>query len=266
MTVATDAIDATIAEVDRLSRVLGRAKSIVQVRSSDERGLAKATSLAWFNNHRDKVTAALSPEEIEAIDQSFRTLIESSDKQGSRAKYLATLKLVRRDLVKLRSVALVTKAKQVPSANLPPDFNPLVTNHEMNEILIGRWNECTLCLEARVPLAATVMMGGLLEGLLLARINKESNKAPIFTANAAPRDKANSTKPLSEWMLKDYIAVAHELSWISVSAKDVGVVLRDYRNYIHPHKQLSHKLKLSPDDASLLWEVSKSIARQVIKS
>ena len=110
-------------------------------------------------------------------------------------------------------------------------------------------------------------MGGLLEALLLARVNFETNKKPIFTAMAAPKDKATGNPhPLKEWALKDYIDVAHELGWITKSAKDVGEVLRDYRNYIHPHKEHSHKVKLSTRDGLILWGVAKSIATQVIAS
>lgn len=40
---------------------------------------------------------------------------------------------------------------------------------------------------------------------------------------------------------------------------------RGYRNYIHPSKQYSHNVALSTDDAAILWEVAKAIARQVLK-
>ncbi len=109
------------------------------------------------------------------------------------------------------------------------------------------------------------MVGGLLEGLLLARINRESNKAPIFTAAASPRDKQNNPLSLRDWTLQDFIGVAHELKWITVAAKDVGVVLRDYRNYIHPQKELSHGVSLTTPDAQILWEIGKSISRQLLK-
>jgi hypothetical protein len=136
----------------------------------------------------------------------------------------------------------------------------------MRGILGERWKECVRCVEANAPLAATVMMGGLLETLLLGRINRESNQAPIHTAKAAPKDRSGKTLQLREWGLKDYIAVAHELKWITVSAREVAGVLRDFRNYIHPHKQHMHGVNLSRDDAALLWGVSKSIAVQVLKS
>jgi hypothetical protein len=114
-------------------------------------------------------------------------------------------------------------------------------------------------------MAATVMMGGLLEGLLLARVNKEPDPRPVFTAAGAPRDKMGKTLALKDWTLRNFIDVAHELKWITVSARDVGVVLRDYRNYIHPQKELSHGIILEAGDASVLWEVAKSISRQLLR-
>jgi len=39
----------------------------------------------------------------------------------------------------------------------------------------------------------------------------------------------------------------------------------EYRNYIHPHKEHSHGITISPDDARTLWEVAKSVSRQVLR-
>ena len=116
------------------------------------------------------------------------------------------------------------------------------------------------------PLAATVMMGGLLEALLLARVNQLSDKKSVFNSKSAPRDrKTGKAVNLTLWGLKDFIAVAHELQWISPTTRDVGNVLRDYRNYIHPQKEQSHGISISADDAKTLWEISKSVARQVLR-
>src|SRR5262249_20868734 len=114
------------------------------------------------------------------------------------------------------------------------------------------------------PLAATVMMGGILEGLLLAKMNQMANMAPAFTAAAAPRDKAGKTLQLKDWTLKNYIDVAHELKWITTTAKDIGEVMRDYRNYIHPQKELSHGVTLLESDAQMLWEIAKKMILQIL--
>src|SRR5437773_1848747 len=105
---------------------------------------------------------------------------------------------------------------------------------KMQTILTNRWYECVTCVEAGAPLAAVVMMGGLLEGLLLARINQLTDKSPVFKAASAPRDRTGTPLKLNEWGLKNYIDVAYEVGWISQTTKDVGEVVRDYRNYIHP--------------------------------
>jgi hypothetical protein len=136
----------------------------------------------------------------------------------------------------------------------------------MQAILTKRWRECGICVRSNAPLAATVMMGGLLEGLLLAKINQLPDKAAVFRATAAPIDsKTGKTLQLKEWGLKNYIDVAYELGWITKTTKDIGEVVRDYRNYIHPQKELSHGIVLEPGDSQMLWEVAKSITLQILK-
>lgn len=110
------------------------------------------------------------------------------------------------------------------------------------------------------------MMGGLLEGLLLAPIEGLADKSPVFIAVAAPRDRAGATLALKDWTLANYIDVAHELGWISETHKDVSEVLRGYRNYIHAHEEHRQKKTLLPADAAMLWEITKHLAREVAKS
>ena len=187
-------------------------------------------------------------------------------RRNTQSTYVSKLKTLRTTLIELRSSALTITTAAIPTTDQPPDFSPLIADMQMREIVQDRWRECVRCIEGDVPLAATVMMGGLLETLLLGRINRETNQGSIYKAASAPKDKAGKTRHMSEWGLKDYISVAHELKWITISAKEVAEVLRDFRNYIHPHKQHSHCVKLSRDDATLFWGISKNISLQVLKS
>jgi len=259
-------LDFAIQGVDRLNKVLKKESNQNQVRSSDERTLAKASAQTWFKNYRPAVATVILDNDILPIDKDFRTILESSERAGSRAKYFSTLKSLRQNLIRLRSDCIATAPGTIATVDRPPDFSPLISDHTMREILIERWSECVICLESGASLAATVMMGGLLEAILLARINREQNKAPIFQSKASPKNQSGKTKQLKEWTLSDYIRVVHELKWVSVSVRDVGEILRDYRNYIHPYKQLSHGVHLQPADAGLFWEVTKNITRQVISS
>jgi hypothetical protein len=265
MATASDAADSALAEVDRLRKLLKK-KSTAQVRADDERSIIKATALAWFNAHRATIAPSVDESSLRDADRFYKELLEGSGRATSRGTYDDTLKALREIVIGLRTAGLAGPVVRTTTTDQPPDFGPLIGDPQMQQVLGSRWDECTKCLRAEAPLSATVMMGGLLEALLLGRINRETNKASIFQAKAAPRDKGGQPKNLTDWTLKNYIDVAHENGWITVAAKDVSEVLRDYRNYIHPFKQLSHRVQLTPEDASLLWEVSKVISRQVIKS
>jgi len=265
MNTADEAIFQAICEAKTLRTRTKKGKSL-QVTGA-ETDIIRATALAWFNNHRKQLMSVFSSEDLSEVDEHYKWVVEASHRNATRSRYISKLKEIKRALVELRSANVVgLSATPAITTDQPPDFTSLISDAQMKEILERRWVECTLCMTAGAPLAATVMIGGLLEGLLLARILHETNKAPIFTAAAAPKDSQSKTLQLKEWTLQHYIDVAHELKWISVAAKDVSVVLRDYRNYVHPQKQLSHGVSMSSDDAQILWEVSKGIARQVLSS
>jgi|SRR5208283_3317850 len=262
MNEADEALYQAIREAER-TRSITRKKKSLQVQGL-ERDNIRATSLTWFNTHRKKLAAVIPETELQPVDGMYQKIMDASHKDSLRSKYVKTFKEITEKLVRLRSVNVV-KLAAATTPDTPPDFSKLISDPAMKAILSKRWIECATCLSSGAPLAATVMIGGLLEGLLLARVNREPNKAPIFTATAAPKDKLGKTLTLKDWTLQDYIGVAHELKWITVAAKDVGVVLRDYRNYIHPQKELSHGISLTPDDAAILWECGKCISRELLK-
>jgi len=270
MSYADGAIRSAINEARTLRERI-RKKTSQQVRGSD-RDIITATALAWFNNHRKILMTIFLEAEIAEIDKAYQVILLASHKDSVRSKYVSVLKTIFTLLAELRAanvVKLSTAAEAAPesaSQDLPPDFARMVKDPQMKTLLEKRWMECNLCVAAGAPLATIVMVGGFLEALLLGRVNREINKAPIFTAAAAPRDKAGKTRIISEWTLQNYIGVAHELKWITVTTKDVGDVLRDYRNYIHPYKELSQQVSLTTPDAALLWVIGKTIARQVLSS
>ena len=263
-------IDAAVAEADSLRKVLKR-QNIKQVQSDDERQIIKGIALAWFKKHRPILVALLGEDQVGDIDEIYRGLIEASGRATTRTKYLEALKAVKKRLGILQAEHVITLAApatvaQPPArtSDSPPQFTPLISDPKMQAILAQRWRECVICVNSGAPLAATVMMGGILEGLLLAKINQLPNMAPVFTAASAPRDKAGKTLVLKEWTLKNYIDVAHELKWITTTAKDIGEVMRDYRNYIHPQKELSHGISLVQGDAQMLWEIAKTMILQIL--
>jgi len=259
-------IDAALAEATTL-RARTKKPKTPQVKSVDERDIIKATALAWFS-HRKLLTAVFTPADLVEIDKLYQRLLDASGRVVLRSIYLDVLKQITDTLTEFRTTNVIRLSEASfapPTTDAPPDFSTVITNDLMKQILEDRWNEIAACVTAKAPLSATVMMGGLLESVLYAKIEKLPDKKPVFSAAAAPKDGTGKTKPLPDWMLNNYLDVAKELKWITEIVHSISHEVRDYRNLVHPHKQYSEKMFVDPDDAKILWEIVKSIARQSLK-
>ena len=268
MPTASDAIDAAIREVTTARSLVSKIKA-KQVRGIDAIAALKSTAFAWFNTHRPVVSAGTFDIDLATADQHYTTILNSTAGYATRQTYLAALKDAKKVLVAMLATVITTPATPygANTDDLAPDFSPLAGNQEMRDILTRRWQECCKCVNADAHLAAIVMMGGLLEALFVARANKMSVKDPLLNAASAPKDKVTGkTMNYQDWMLDSYIKVAHELRWITESAKEVADVLKEYRNYIHPEKERRHGIVLALNDSTMFWSVTKALARQLLLS
>ena len=85
-----------------------------------------------------------------------------------------------------RKASVSPTKSQTPSLENPPDFPSLVGDSSLAEILTQRWHEAQKCVNAEAYLAAVVMMGSILEGALLHKV--EVNPAAANQPEASPKD------------------------------------------------------------------------------
>jgi hypothetical protein len=268
MPTVSDVIDAAIREAMTARTLVSKIKP-KQVRGVDAIASLKSTALTWFNTHRPVITSANVDIDCTVVDGPYTTVLNSTAKYAARKTYLDALLEAKNALVALRASALTAPALPEPenTDDIAPDFTPLAANEEMRTILTRRWHECCKCVNAEAHLAAIVMMGGLLEALFVARANKMPVKTPLVNAISAPKDKTTGkTVNYHEWMLDSYIKVGHELNWITHSAKNVADILKEYRNYVHPEKEMRHGVTLGFNDSQMFWMVTKSLVRQLLTS
>jgi hypothetical protein len=265
---ASDAAGRAIQSVTQLRTAFRRVRNQRQVRALGEKRALAALSQEWYDRDR-KPISKISSVRLDIADADFTQLLELSDRAPSRASCMDALQHLREELISIRSQVVAAESVAASSAQKIaslPEFDSVISNPAMRHILARRWQEIERCLSAGANLAAMVMMGGLLEALVMARIERLADKKPVFTAKAAPKDKVGKTLPQKDWTLHNYIEISHELGWIGETARSVGVVLRDYRNYIHPYKELSEGTTLTNDDAAMLWTVSVTLTDQILRS
>jgi len=258
-----DLIAPPLEDIKKIQKVISTLNTS-RVWSQEVRSHLKAVGFAWFNSYRQGYLKLSSLDALSNLDSEYKILISSAEGAPYKKAVHNLLKRIYKALIELRKQLIDRSLSALSTSYVPPSFGMLVSDPFMQQVLEARWRECTSCIEADAPVASIVMMGGLLESLLLARVNRETEKQPIFQAKSAPKNRELQTLPLKDWKLGDYIDVAYELHWISELARDIGEVLRNYRNFIHPYKQAFHKRMLNSEDAKVLWEVFKTIAYQLI--
>lgn len=134
------------------------------------------------------------------------------------------------------------------------DFNTLVGNSQMADLLARRWQKANRAHKAGAYLSVILMLGGILEGVLVEKISKKMGVA-AQSANL-PRDPAGNAKTLQRWTLSQLISVAADCGWLKHSPTQLAAALHNYPRIMHPTEQLKRSL-VYPDEQSckLTWEV-----------
>lgn len=137
-------------------------------------------------------------------------------------------------------------------------FNLIGIDDQLVSNMQQRWSEIDKCASTGAYLAAVILLGSVLEGLLLARLQRDIKLA--MTSSKAPRNKAAEIKNLNDWSLQDYIAVSVDLGFVPRSVEKHIHELRDTRNLVHPNKQISSNILVDES----LYRISKEVAETVI--
>ncbi|MBF8179486.1 hypothetical protein [Herminiimonas contaminans] len=122
-----------------------------------------------------------------------------------------------------------------------------------------RWWEMETCASSGVYLAAVILIGSVLEGVLLGRLQQRITDA--MTSPKAPRERGSTTvKRLEDWTLQDYISVSADIGLIPKSVEKHVHELRDTRNLVHPNKQVTSGITADQP----LYRISRQVAETVI--
>lgn len=113
----------------------------------------------------------------------------------------------------------------------------LLTDHILASHVQDRFDQAEMSHDVGASLAAVIMLGSGLEGLLMGFAFDHYDALTMHSS--LPADQAGKQKKLKELTLHELILFAHSVDWIESDAKDFANILRDYRNLVHPLKQIS---------------------------
>lgn len=139
------------------------------------------------------------------------------------------------------------------SAKPPSGFENFILDNDYVKIMQERWIESEKTQRAEAWLSTIVLLGSILEGILLYKIKANPKKAN--KSKSTPK-KDGKPKQYKDWTLENMIVVCHEQGWISKDVKAFSDGVKEYRNFVHPWKQLENKLDMpTKETCSLSREV-----------
>lgn len=145
-----------------------------------------------------------------------------------------------------------------------PDFLNLQLEPGLGVILADRWSIAQKCINANAHLAAIIIMGSMLEGMLLAVLQKFPQEANV--CKAAPKDpRTGRVKYFADWTLSDMINVAHEAGWLDLDVKKFSHALREFRNLIHPYQQMMERSFPDKDTSEISWLVVQAASNDLAR-
>jgi len=131
----------------------------------------------------------------------------------------------------------------------------------VSEVINLRLIEVENCVNKCAPLASILLIGSIMEGILLGTAlmyPKQFNQAP-----STPKDKEGKVKTFSEWTLNNFIDVSSEIGLLKQDVKKFSLVVRDFRNYIHPYQQMASRFFPDKHTALICLQVLKAAINQI---
>lgn len=123
----------------------------------------------------------------------------------------------------------------------------------MREIILRDLRECAIAVVAGQDKLATVMCGSIAEALLLYRVSKKGISK--YNVSAVSRHRNASDYPVADMVLNELLYVALQEAILDKAEHHLGHYLKDYRNMIHPAREIREKETMNHENVVTMWSV-----------
>ena len=177
------------------------------------------------------------------------------NKNPENLSYIACLKTIdrlkntKKEEGKFEESFLNQKFEQISYEKLP-------ISSELIPIIKSRLYEASKCFDNKSFLAAIFLTGSILEAILLGYASKNNKK--FLNLARAPKTKDNKPIPINRWTLSQLIDTSCSLHVLGEDIRKFSHGLRDFRNYIHPYKQLQSGFNPDYHTAKIAMQVLRA--------
>lgn len=199
-------------------------------------------------------TLSAFQEQLPDVVPTFNKQDYFSHKAGSREDYYVVSGIRAYMSAALAALEVEIEEQKSTPVTEQRDFT-FISEPEIRRIVERDYLEIQKAFVAGCWKAVIILAGGTIEAILLDVVKM----TPSATANPkAPKGKAPEA-----WDLSSLIDVSLEVSRITPGLEKLSHSIRDYRNLVHPGKELRGRLTPSREEAAIALEVLHLVHRDL---
>lgn len=133
----------------------------------------------------------------------------------------------------------------------------LISGEDMRKIIQRDIWECAIAIISGQDISATVLCGSVMEALLLSAIQTKGIEK--YDISEISKGKRATSYPVKEMGLNELLLVAKKEDIIQKNTYHLGHYIRDYRNVVHPAKEVRMSESITHEEVITMWNVLKRV-------
>lgn len=147
-------------------------------------------------------------------------------------------------------------------SDIKEKIKKLNISEDLHNSFIIRVDEFIKCLDNEMPLSAIFLAGSILETILL---NYAMQKDSLFK-NTMKLKNPKKDIDFSNWVLNDFIDISKEVGLIKQDMKMFCNIIREFRNYIHPSREISNNFTPDMHTAKMCFNTLEITFEQIAEN
>lgn len=128
-----------------------------------------------------------------------------------------------------------------------------INDKDMRDILFRDLREYAIAVVTSQDKMATIMCGSIIEAVLMLKIKEHG--LTHYDISAINGKKGANNSPISNMGLNELLFVADKEKILDTNSYHLGHYIRDYRNFVHPAKEIRMKEDIRHDNVLTMWAV-----------
>lgn len=134
-----------------------------------------------------------------------------------------------------------------------------IKNENIRCIILRDIKECAIAIATSQVKSATILTGSIIEALLYA-VLKEKGMNSYYIK----RKGNNVSINIEDMALNELLSVVEQEKLINYNSFHLSHYIRDYRNFIHPAKEIRSKDNITQENVLVIWSILKRLVDELL--